>query len=44
MDIEKLTVSTSSRCEYRLTQKGRDLLPILHDMQSWGEKYAPNVV
>lgn len=41
--IEKLPLQTSTRCEYRLTEKGRDLLPILHDMQAWGEKYAPNV-
>jgi len=40
--IEKLSLATSSRCEYQLTQKGKDLLPILHDMQLWSEKYAPN--
>ena len=27
------------RVEYRLTQKGRDLLPILECMVEWGEKY-----
>lgn len=38
--IEKLYAS-SSRCEYRLTQKGQDLMPILRDMEAWGSKYAP---
>lgn len=28
------------RVEYSLTQKGRDLLPILERMVEWGEKYA----
>jgi DNA-binding HxlR family transcriptional regulator len=28
------------RVEYSLTQKGRDLLPILTCMVEWGEKYA----
>jgi len=28
------------RVEYSLTQKGRDLLPILECMVDWGEKYA----
>lgn len=38
--IIKLSSDTSSRCQYRLTQKGRDLLPILRDMQLWSEKYT----
>jgi len=39
--IERLPTSqSSSRCEYRLTPKGEDLLPILKDMQNWGEKYS----
>lgn len=42
--IEKLITTSSSRCEYRLTPKGHDLLPILQDMQRWGEKYAPNAL
>ena len=37
--IEKI-ISSGNRCDYQLTQKGRDLLPILHRMQDWGEKYA----
>ncbi len=32
--------SPSSRCEYQLTDKGRDLLPILQDMESWSNKYT----
>lgn len=39
--ITKTIQNDGARCEYRLTQKGQDLLPILHDMQAWGEKYAP---
>lgn len=38
--IEKLLQNSGGRSEYRLTGKGRDLLPILYDMQSWGEKYG----
>lgn len=26
--------------EYRLTQKGQDLIPVLRAMAEWGEKYA----
>lgn len=28
------------RCEYSLTAKGRDLLPILQQMAAWGTKYS----
>lgn len=28
------------RCEYTLTKKGEDLLPILQQMASWGTKYG----
>lgn len=27
------------RCEYSLTQKGKDLLPVLKQMAAWGNKY-----
>ena len=27
------------RCEYTLTEKGEDLLPILEQMATWGTKY-----
>lgn len=39
--IEKITAPQKSRCEYRLTEKGAGLTPILQDMQAWSEKYAP---
>jgi DNA-binding HxlR family transcriptional regulator len=30
------------RVEYTLTDKGRDLLPILQSMAEWSEKYTPS--
>ena len=27
------------RCEYKLTKKGEDLLPVLKQMATWGNKY-----
>lgn len=27
------------RCEYQLTKKGRDLVPVLQQMATWGTKY-----
>lgn len=38
--IEKTFASEKSRCQYRLTQKGKELTPILQDMQAWSERYA----
>ena len=38
--IEKITAPQKSRCEYRLTEKGQALTPILHDMEQWSHKYA----
>lgn len=38
--ISKNTTSSSTRCEYSLTGKGRDLLPIIVDMELWSNKYA----
>ncbi|MDQ5932658.1 MAG: helix-turn-helix domain-containing protein [Candidatus Saccharimonadales bacterium] len=32
--------TSPSRCEYELTQKGKDLMPILNQMHSWSNKYA----
>ena len=29
------------RFEYHLTEKGRDLWPILHALMTWGDKHAP---
>lgn len=39
--ITKNATSSDSRCEYRLTTKGHDLMPILKDMQAWSDEYAP---
>ena len=38
--IEKVAPVDKSRCEYRLTPKGKELTPILHDMQVWSQRYA----
>jgi len=38
--ITKNATTSDSRCEYRLTSKGRDLMPILKDMESWSDRYA----
>ncbi len=38
--INKIPAAETSRCEYRLTQKGRELAPILQDMHTWSEHYA----
>lgn len=38
--IEKVNTAASSRCEYRLTTKGQELLPIIKTMEAWSEKYA----
>jgi DNA-binding HxlR family transcriptional regulator len=37
--IVKEACDDSSRCTYKLTDKGRDLLPILQQMQEWTAKY-----
>jgi DNA-binding HxlR family transcriptional regulator len=33
---------TPLKVEYTLTQKGKDLYPILNSMKKWGEKYLQN--
>lgn len=38
--VEKKPTSSLARCEYRLTQKGSDLIPIIEQMHSWSDKYA----
>ncbi len=38
--ITKDSTPSSSRCEYRLTQKGRELLPILQQMDQWSTRHA----
>jgi DNA-binding HxlR family transcriptional regulator len=40
--VKKHTADTS-RCVYKLTDKGRDLVPVLQSMQAWSSKY-PAVV
>jgi len=42
--IERLTHDTSNRCEYKLTEKGEELMPILQAMHAWSEKYTPTQV
>lgn len=32
--------TSPSRCEYELTEKGRDLMPVLIQMNQWSEKYS----
>jgi len=45
-DLEKHGIVTRQtfaevppRCEYDLTDKGRDLIPVLRQMATWGTKY-----
>ena len=37
--ISKQQSEDSSRCVYTLTDKGRDLMPVLQTMQAWSSKY-----
>ena len=37
--IQKVLTADNSRCEYKLTPKGKALAPILRDMQLWSEQY-----
>ena len=41
--ITKKATSSESRCEYSLTKKGEDLIPILHDMEMWSARYEATV-
>ena len=38
--IKKNATGSQTRHEYQLTKKGEDLLPIIHDMSAWSERYA----
>jgi DNA-binding HxlR family transcriptional regulator len=38
--IVKTTTENSSRCQYSLTPKGKDLLPVLRSMQMWSDKHT----
>lgn len=40
--IEKTPTSSAARCEYRLTPKGQELLPIIQGMETWSAHYEPN--
>jgi DNA-binding HxlR family transcriptional regulator len=35
----KMYAEVPPRCEYNLTDKGRDLIPVLRQMATWGTKY-----
>ena len=37
--IVKQATSEGGRCVYTLTQKGRELMPVLKSMQAWSSKY-----
>lgn len=41
--IVKQPAATGSRSEYMLTDKGRDLLPVLQSMEDWSNKYPQPV-
>lgn len=40
--IQKLPAD-NGRCDYTLTAKGHDLLPVLESMETWSAKYAPSI-
>ncbi len=42
--IEKTFPKDSARCEYRLTQKGKELAPILRDMHNWSLQHPSTSV
>lgn len=42
--IVKQPTVTGSRSEYTLTDKGRDLLPVLQSMEDWSTKYPSAAV
>lgn len=37
--IEKTPGTSDARCDYQLTPKGKELLPILRSMETWSQKY-----
>lgn len=37
--IVKEPFEDGSRCVYKLTEKGRELMPVLQSMQAWSSKY-----
>lgn len=38
--VQKIATTSTIRCEYCLTPKGRDLIPIIIDMETWSLKHA----
>lgn len=42
--IEKIQHAEKSRCEYSLTQKGKELTPILRDMEAWSHRHTTTSV
>lgn len=40
--VNRVATTSVARCEYSLTPKGRDLVPIIVDMEDWSLKYAPS--
>jgi DNA-binding HxlR family transcriptional regulator len=38
--ITKNATTSESRCEYRLSEKGLELVPILQSMQAWSDRYT----
>lgn len=38
--IVKSATTSTSRCEYRLTEKGNELLPILQQMDQWSARHT----
>lgn len=38
--IVKSSTTSAARCEYSLTDKGRDLMPIVVGMEAWSTKYS----
>lgn len=41
--VLKQATSSESRCEYRLTEKGEALLPIIQSMEAWSDTYKTPV-
>lgn len=39
--VRKIATTSLTRCEYSLTTRGHDLMPILFDMEAWSAKYTP---
>ncbi len=37
--VDKTVLAGTPHTEYRLTQKGQDLMPILKSMIDWGQQY-----